>query len=250
MGHMRFYRIVLLCILAIFAFGCTRYERQVVPFKMPAGYPNVTEIAGAQIAAKAYDTKKDAEAAFGFDILGAGVKPVQVIFDNKGNHPIEVIPDRTYFVDKENNLWPILDSRMAYDRIEKKTELGEVAPKGAKYGALAGLAGGIIGAAIGIVSGGSVGEAAMRGAAVGAAGGIAIGGAQGMDNSEARHAIREDLQSRSLQNRSVKPNEIAYGFIFFPGESKHAKELRLSVKESDTGKFYSLILNLEESAKK
>jgi len=217
---------------------------------MPAGYPNMTEIDGAQIAAKAFDSKKDAESAFGFDILGAGVLPVQVVFDNKGKHPIEIIPDRTYLVDTNNDLWPVLDSRLAYDRIEKKTALGEVAPKGAKYGALAGLAGGIIGAAIGIVSGGRIGEAAMRGAAVGAAGGLVIGGAQGMDNSEARHAIREDLQTRSLQNRNIKPNEIAYGFIFFPGESKRTKELRLSVKEIDTGTIYPLNLRLEDLPQK
>ncbi len=250
MRRTRILRFVSICILILFAAACTRYERQVVPFKLPAGYPNMTEVAGTQIAAKAFDTKKDAEAAFGFDILGAGVLPVQVVFDNKGKHSLEIIPDRTYLVDINNDLWPVLDSRMAYDRIEKKTELGEVAPKGAKYGALAGIAGGIIGAAIGIVSGGRVGEAAMRGAAVGAAGGLVVGGAQGMDTSEVRHAIREDLQTRSLQNRSIKPKEIAYGFIFFPGESKKTKELRLSVKELETGTIYPLNLILEDLPRK
>lgn len=249
MRHNKIYSIVSIFMVMCFAVSCARYERQVVPFKMPAGYPNMTEAAGAQIAAKAYDTKKEAEQAFGFDILGAGVLPVQVVFDNKGKQAIEVVPDRTYLVDIDNNLWPILDSRMAYDRIEKKTALGEVAPKGAKYGALAGIAGGIIGAAIGIVSGHNVGEAVVKGAAVGAAGGLVIGGGQGLDNSEARHAIREDLQSRSLQNRGIKPNEIAYGFIFFPGESRKTKELRLTVKEIATGTTYPLNLRLEDAAK-
>jgi hypothetical protein len=248
MVHRKFYSIFCCCLLILFTISCTRYERQVVPFKLPAGYPNVTNVAGAQIAAKSYD-KKDAETAFGFDILGSGVKPVQVVFDNQGQNSIEIVPDRTYLVDTDNNLWPILDARMAYDRIEKKTELGEVAPKGAKYGALGGIAGGIIGAAIGIVSGQSVGETAMRGAAAGAAGGVLIGGAQGMDNSEVRHQIREDLQTRTLENRGIKPKEIAHGFIFFPGESKKPKEIRLSVKDLGTGKEYPLILKLEEPSK-
>lgn len=247
MRHKKIYFIIAVFMAVFFAAACARYERQVVPFKMPAGYSNMTEVAGSQIAAKAFDTKKGAEQAFGFDILGAGVLPVQVVFDNKGKQAIEIVPDRTYLVDVDNNLWPILDSRLAYDRIEKKTALGEVAPRGAKYGALAGLAGGIIGAAIGIVSGRSIGEAAAKGAAVGAAGGLVVGGGQALDNAEARHAIREDLQSRSLQNRGIKPGEIAHGFIFFPGESKKTKELRLTVKETATGTTYPLNLRLEDA---
>ena len=233
-----------------FTLSCTRYEQKVVPFQLPAGYANMVEVDGAQIATRAFDTKKDAESAFGFDILGAGVLPVQMVFDNRGKHPIEVLPEKAYLVDSENKLWPVLDSRMAYDRLEKKTELGEVAPKGAKYGALGGLAGGILGAAIGIVAGHDAGEAVLKGAAAGAAGGALIGGAQGMDNSDVRHAIREDLQNRSLQNRSVQPNEIAHGFIFFPGEAKNAKELRVNVKETDTGRTYPLTFSLGTSNKK
>jgi hypothetical protein len=95
---------------------------------MPAAYPNVTDAAGAAIASKSFDDKGEAEAVFGFDIRGSGVLPVQVIFDNKGVHPIEIVSKQTFLVDVDNNLWPILDSGLAYDRIEKKTELGKIAP--------------------------------------------------------------------------------------------------------------------------
>lgn len=73
--------------------ACTTYERQVAPFKMPAAYPNATAVADATIAAKAYDNKEEATAAFGFDIRGAGILPVQVIFDNTGTHPLEILTD-------------------------------------------------------------------------------------------------------------------------------------------------------------
>ena len=82
---------VVLCFMAIFLLvmvsACTSYERQVVPFKLPAAYPNAVEAADAFIAAKAYDDKDGAAAAFGFDIKGAGILPIQVIFDNKGGIP-------------------------------------------------------------------------------------------------------------------------------------------------------------------
>ena len=151
--------------------ACTTYERQVVPFKMPSAYPNATSVADATIAAKAFDDKDGAAAAFGFDIRGAGILPVQVIFDNTGSHPLEIVTDKTLLVDEENNLWPILDERMAYDRLSQKTELGRVMPEAAKGGLLAGAAGAVIGAAVGIVTGQNVAAAAGKGAAVGAAAG-------------------------------------------------------------------------------
>jgi hypothetical protein len=222
--------------------ACTTYERQVVPFKMPAAYPNATAVADATLAAKAYDNKEEATAAFGFDIRGAGILPVQVIFDNTGNHPLEIMTDRTLLVDEENNLWPILDERLAYDRLSKTTELGKVVPEAAKGGLLAGAAGAVIGAAIGIVTGTNVAAAAGKGAAVGAAAGITMGGAKGLGESDVRQQIQEDLRNRSLEKRAIAPHEVAHGFIFYPGEAKKPKELRISIRTVDTKHVYPLIL--------
>ncbi|MHB8910289.1 MAG: hypothetical protein ACYDAA_15560 [Syntrophales bacterium] len=234
---------VLISVLSVvWLAACTTYERQVVPFKMPAAYPNATRVADATIAAKAYDNAEEASAAFGFDIRGAGILPVQVIFDNTGNHPLEILSDKTLLVDEENNLWPILDERMAYDRIQKKTELGRVAPEAAKGGLLAGAAGAVIGAAIGIVTGRNVAAAAGTGAAVGAAAGITMGGARGLGDSEVQYQISEDLRKRTLEKRAVAPHEVAHGFLFFPGEAKRPMELRISLRATDTQKVYPLIL--------
>jgi hypothetical protein len=232
----------LLMLLAVVLSACTTYERQVVPFKMPSAYPNATPVADATIAAKAYDSPEEATAAFGFDIRGAGIYPVQVIFDNTGNHPLEILTDKTLLVDEENNLWPILDERMAYDRLSKKTELGRVLPEAAKGGFLAGAAGAVIGAAIGIVTGQNVAAAAGKGAAVGAAAGITMGGARGLSESDVRYQIQEDLRNRSLEKRPVSPHEVAHGFIFYPGEAKKAKELRITIRAVDTKQVYPLIL--------
>src|SRR5512140_2259685 len=89
----------LLMALMVALSACTTYERQVVPFKMPSAYPNATPVADATIAAKAYDNPDEAKAAFGFDIRGAGIYPVQVIFDNTGNHSLEILTDKTLLVD-------------------------------------------------------------------------------------------------------------------------------------------------------
>ncbi len=236
---------VFLIFFVVVAFtACQSYQRQVVPFKLPAAYPNATGVAGAIIASKSYD-HQEAQSMFGFDIVGAGVMPVQVLIDNKGGHPIEIVPDQTFLADSENNLWPILESSLAYDRIAKKTELGRVAPEATKYGALTGIAGAMIGAAIGVVAGSNVGDAALKGAALGAAAGATMGGAKGLLDSDVKEKIREDLQKRSLENKTINPNDLAYSFIFFPGESAKPVELRLKLKEKDTGTFHTIIMKLQ-----
>ena len=235
------FRLAALSVLVFCLLACA-YQRQVVPFKMPSAYPNATEAAGATIAAKAYDSPKEAGEAFGFGIREAGILPVQVIFDNAGPHSLEIVADQTFLVDTEDNLWPILEARLAYDRVAKYTEMGKVVPEAGKSALLAGAAGALVGAAIGIVSGQSVGEYAGKGAAVGAAGGAIIGGAKGLTDTDVQQQIREDLRTRSLERRAVKPGEIAYGFIFFPGEAKKSRELRLRVRVSDTGIAYPLVM--------
>lgn len=222
--------------------GCETYRQQVVPFKLPTAYPNVVTVADAQIAAQAYDDPKEAQEAFGFDIRGAGILPVKVVFDNRGTHTLEILTAQTFLVDADNNLWPILDQDMAYNRISKKTELGKVVPEGAKGALLAGAAGAIIGAAVGIVTGRGVGEAIGKGAAVGAAAGATIGGARGLSDHDVQMQIRKDLDNRSLQKRAIPPQQVAHGFIFFPGEAKSAREIRLLLKAIDTGKTYPLNL--------
>lgn len=230
-------------ILLILTFsGCESYKQQVVPFKLPTAYPNVTSVADAQIAAQAYDDPKQAEEAFGFDIRGAGILPVRVVFDNMGTHPLEIMTEQTFLVDFDNNLWPILDQNMAYDRISRKTNLGQVAPEAAKGALLAGAAGAIIGAAVGIVTGRGVGEAIGKGAAIGAAAGATVGGTRGLTDQDVQMRIRDDLDTRSLKRKAIPPQQVAHGFIFFPGEAKHAKELRLLLRAIDTGKTYPLNL--------
>ena len=239
----RAYMLAALLFSLIIIAGCARYERKVVPFKMPDAYTNATEVAGATIAVKAYN-REEAKAAFGFDMVGSGVLPVQVIFDNRGKHPLEVVAGRTYLVDIQNNLWPILDQEIAYDRIAKESEFGEILPEGSKSGLLAGAAGAVIGAAIGIVTGTNVGEAAGKGAAVGAAAGLTMGGAKGLGDTKTPHKIGQDLRDRSLECRTVPPDDISHGFIFFPGEAKEkVKEIRLVIREVDTGVIHHLIMN-------
>ena len=236
---------IVLSVLLLIA-GCVNYERQVVPFKTPQNSPNAVYVDGAVIAARSFADAKEAKVAFGFDIRQAGILPVQVVFDNKSSHPLMIIAEQTFLIDTDSNVWPILEQNLAYDRLSKQTEWGRVAPEAAKRGLLFGAAGAVIGAAIGIVTGTNVGEAIGKGAAVGVAAGMVSGGGQAaLDQSDVQAKIKQDLQTRSLQYRAVKPGELAHGFIFYPGEAKTAKVLRLQIRETDTGRISTFNMKLQ-----
>ena len=223
--------------------ACSTYQAKPLPFKAPSSYPNAMKVAGAVVAAKAYDDPVEAKEAFGFDVLGAGLLPVQIIFDNQGRDRIMVNPKQTFLEDTKGNLWPILDKRMAYDRAAKYAETKHIFKKGAYSGFLAGTAGAVIGAAIGIVTGESVLKSAGKGAAIGAAAGATGGGLSAYGSGQARHEIVRDLRRKSLRNKEIPPGTLAHGFLFFPGEAKGAKGLRLQLIDQDTDQTFTVRFN-------
>jgi hypothetical protein len=220
------------------------YKRKPLPFKTPIAYNNATEVVGAIVGAEAFVDRRVAGEAFGFDIRGAGMLPVQVVFDNQGIHPLKIDVTQTFLEDVEGNMWPILNRDLAYERAAKYSKTKEIFKEGAYGGVLGAAAGAMIGAAVGIVSGTNVGEAAGKGAAVGAAAGATLGGGKGYMSDEARYAIMDDLHQKSLENRPVEPASLAHGFLFFPGEAQSATRLRLRLIEGDTGVPHVLMLGL------
>lgn len=228
----------------IFASGCGKsYQAKPLPFRTPASYENMVKIGGAEIASKAFFDPKETKEAFGFDILAAGMLPVQVVFDNQGPHTLEINGHQTFIEDQTGNLWPVLSSKIAYERATKYAQTKEIFKEGAYGGFLGAVAGSLVGAAVGVVTGENVAETAGKGAAVGAAAGATMAGTGAYTSNDARRAIISDLRAKSLQNNAVEPKNLAHGFLFFPGEAKSAKQLRLQILETDTGKAHVLKMN-------
>ena len=236
--------VLILSILLVFLTACATYKRKPLPFKAPSAYDNATEVVGALVGAEAFVDRRTTKEAFGFDIRGAGMLPVQVVFDNQGPHPLKIDVAQTFLEDAEGNLWPILDREIAYERATKYSQTKKIFKEGAYGGFLGAAAGALIGAAVGIVTGENVAEAAGKGAAVGAAAGATLGGIKGYTSDDARQAIVDDLRRKSLENKPVEPTNLAYGYLFFPGEANSAKQLRLKLVEVDTGAGHVLKLDL------
>jgi hypothetical protein len=228
--------IFIISIALFFSTGCSKaYKATPMSFKMPSSYNNAVNVAEADVAARAYNDASEAKKTFGFDIRGAGMLPVQVIFDNHGNHKLKINPDQTFLEDEKGNLWPILSRKIADERATKYAVENKIIKEGAKHAFWGAAAGSIIGAAIGIVSGENIGSAAGKGAAVGAAAGATLGGAKTSFSNETEADVIEDFRGKSLENRAIEPKTIAHGFLFYPGEAVTAKKLRLQLIEEDTG---------------
>jgi hypothetical protein len=234
--------IIVAALLALLPSCATTYKARPVPFKSPAFYPNATEVAGATVGAQAYADPKKAEEAFGFNIRGAGMLPVLVVFDNQGPHALKINPGQTFLEDETGSLWPILSDQMAYERATKYAQTKQIFKEGAYAGFLGAAAGALVGAAIGIVAGQNVASAAGQGAAVGAAGGAVLGGVKGYTSDDAHRAIMDDMTLKRLENKQIPSKMLAYGFLFFPGEAPTAKQVRLQLTEGDTGMIHVLTL--------
>ena len=237
-------KFVVLFILPIFILsGCTAYKSQYSGFRPPAGYQNYMVVEGVSIGGQAFADRGEAEIAFGFDIKGAGLLPVQIVMDNKSGSTLELVSSQTFLVDNSNYYWKIIPTNEAIYRIDKSTELASFLGKGAGKGAVLGaLAGTVLGAAIGIVAGSGVGEAIGKGAAIGAAGGAIIGGAKEGTSGEREYRITDDVRAKSLDGKDIPNQYLADGFLFFPAEAASAKELRLQYREKDTGVVRTVIL--------
>ncbi len=233
---------VLLLVLLFGLFACTSYKTQYVGFRPAADYPNNVVVGGVTVGAEAFADQAEAKEAFGFDIKKTGLLPVQVVMDNRSGDKVQIVMDQTFLVDNNNRYWNLISNRAAVERVAKATQSGEIfggAAKGAGWGAATGA---VLGAAFGVLTGGSVGEAAGRGAAVGAAGGAVYGGAsKGADPKQPR-TIAEDLRDKGLEGKTIPEQSLANGFLFFPAEATSAKELRLQMREIQTGNLYTLSL--------
>jgi hypothetical protein len=236
-------KLIFVMLIFLFAlFSCTTYKTQHTGFRPAAEYGNSVEVAGLTIGAEAFADQASARQAFGFDIKRAGLLPVQVVMDNRDGGTFEIIGDQTFLVDNNNRYWNLIPNYEAVDRVTEATQSGAIlagAGKGAGWGAAGGA---VLGAAFGILAGENVLETAGKGAAIGAAGGAVSGGVQGGTDTTRRRTISGDIRDKGLEGKRIPSQSLVNGFLFFPAEAMSAQELRLQIRNIQSGKVYSVYL--------
>lgn len=236
-------KVLCMLLVSVHFSACATYENRAIPFRPPHDYANYQDVSGLMVGADSFADKNNAEDAFGFDVRGAGVLPIQVVMDNKSGQRVEIVSGQTFLVDASNGYWKILPNSEAVERVQKATETGAIgggAGKGATIGAAAGA---LLGLAVGIVSGKNVGESILKGGVLGGAGGAVIGGAgKAGDDRSREYKISDDIREKGIEGKVIPAESMVSGFIFFPGEAPIARELRLQIRFLDTGKVQTLSL--------
>lgn len=104
----------MLHIANLFGLGCSSYKPTVTPFKLPKAYTNVERVADTHVGARDWMNSEEAKAAFGFDIIGAGLLPVQVSVDNRGSQTLIIVPTQTYLYNQKQDIFPVLSDTEAF----------------------------------------------------------------------------------------------------------------------------------------
>ncbi len=208
-------------VTASFLVSCNTYQDRgtKAPALPKAKQAVQVEAEGARFSALAYDDPRQAELAFGFDILSAGLLPVRIGIENRSGGPVKLIPRQTFLIDLDGQAWPLLTSDQAFGRLGGAGFLVQGVSRIPPLDDLDALTGFAIDMA---PAPSSTADAGVW--------------------SEKR--VSQSLAERKLRNRKVAQGEAGYGALYFPGrnEARNVRSLRLCYEQEGRIKFLTVPL--------
>jgi len=227
----------IICLLFINA--CSKaFVAKPVPFKMPSVYGNEVRIDKTIAAAEVFNNPRQDKKLFGFDIHGAGMLPVQVVFENMGYRDFQVIIDQTFLEESNGNMWEVLTGDIAKARATQHAQDKKALKEAGKKGMIAAAMGAVIGAVVGTLTSSNVGKTVGTGAAVGAGGGAVYGAVKALEKNDEEQKSLKHFKNTLIEHKPIKGGCITRGFMFFPGEAKKPKILWLTLKDILEEKTY------------
>ncbi len=174
---------------------------------------------GTRFQALAYADRQQSEVAFGYDILNAGLLPVQVSIDNRGGTAVKIIPRQTFLIDLEGQAWPLLAIDQAFDRLQSEGIHKDKAPSIPALDEMESLTGFALNVAV---------SASFSAAA----------------HAQPETGLGYSLKEKNFHNPRIPAGKVASGVLFFPAreEAKSAYGLRLCFEQDGRLKFLNLPL--------
>lgn len=228
----------LFCLLFIMA--CSKaFVAKPVRFKMPSVYGNAVRMDKTIAGAEVFNNSSADKIIFGFDIHGAGMLPVQVVFENTGYVDYTVVVDQTFLEEINGNMWEALSGDIAKARATQHAQDKKALKEAGKKGVIAAAIGAVTGAIIGTLTRDSIGKSAGTGAAVGAGTGAIYGAVKALEKNDEEQKSLKNYKNTLIEHKPVRAGCITRGFLFFPGEAKKPKYLWLTIREALGGKTYN-----------
>lgn len=197
-------RILCSLLLASLMAACAAGENGAPSIRPPQEFINYQNASGVMIGGEAHGDQKMAESLFGFDILGAGILPVQLVLDNRSGQGVEVVANRTYLVARGDERWKPLQNTEALARVGWD------------------------------VTGKDKDKDIVPGTAAGAL----------LEHAISPLPPPGKLLKKGIEGKLIPSGGTASGFLYFPGEAVAARELRLQVRFRESGQRETLVLRL------
>lgn len=200
----------------------------------PADVPGAVLLDAWELAAVEY-----AYPGQGLDYTEAGLQPVYLVLENKGEGSPQVLVSEVRGVAPDGEYLPYsVDEaqRLIYD----SEAFGRMAQGAARRGALGAAAGAGLGALLGLIGGG---DNIWKGAAIGGG----IGGLAGAGSSvagqgeELRRDIETELRQYAWTDEPVPPSFTKVGYVYLPGKVG-IERIKVTLREGGELKTYTLPL--------
>jgi hypothetical protein len=197
--HRRLLGLALVAGLGILASCIARQNLTPPAVTGQAGLAQSMDTARIQVAG--FGERRQAEAAFGFDILGAGLAPLQIQIDNHAAGLLKLIPRQTFLIDQDGQAWPLLTANQAYDRLARAGFPAPVPQPPDSPDSHTGFALDL-----------ALGEAAIPAAA---------------------NRLRQSLATHGPRNPGIPGGQAASGILLFPGaeEARGIRSLRICYQQ-------------------
>jgi len=209
-----------------------------VAFRMPSVYGNAVKMDKTLAAAEVFNNGRYDKKIFGFDIHGAGMLPVQVVFQNTGYRDMQVVVAQTFLEETNGNMWEVLRGDIAKSRATQNAQDKKALKESGKKGLIGAGIGALIGAIISTATGSKVAETIGKGAVVGAGAGAVYGPVKALENDDAIKGALKSFNETLIEHKPIKGGCITRGFLYFPGEAKNPKQLWVTLKDAMNESVY------------
>lgn len=201
--------------------ACNGKENRPVIEPEPTGFGEA-ETAGVRIAAFLHGAPATAGLPDTGGLREAGLLPIRLVVENRGEGPVKIVPRQTFFVDGEKRAWPLLTSEQAYQRMKPGASGGEIPNKIPAPKNLEALTDFAV----------EVETAAGDSPETVGYGGLA-------------EAFARNLPYKAAVNPAIAAGDRGFALLLFPGreEARGAWGLRLCLEQNGQAKFLTLLLH-------
>lgn len=191
---------------------------------------------GVHIGAELAEDPKQIEEVFGADIRAAGVLPLQLIIENKGAQTIEIVAGQTCLIDDDNRYWRPLSTQAAAEKLDRAEPAAAVVQ--GKTVKTAKVSDAVMEMAVAMISRHGAQAPVSKPEP-------SAGPAKPQGEKQGAVDKPDKKRDKGIDGRIMTTGSLMRGYLYFPGDIRLARELRIQIKSRDDGRLQTFTLKLK-----